>query len=93
MIEEDLQVTVNDRSLAAIRVLPDCQESGWVLAYAPGAGSNIHDPLGSFLAQRLAAAAISTVRFQFPYMEDGRRRPEPPRLLEETWREVIQIVL
>ena len=92
MIEEDLQVTVNDRDLAAIRVLPDGQESGCVFVYAPGAGSNLHDPFGRYLAQHLAGAAIATVRFQFPYMEERKRRPDPPRLLEETWREVIGIV-
>ena len=92
MIEEVLQVPLNNRNIAAIRTLPDGQESGLVLMYAPGAGSNLHDPFGSYLAQHLAGAAISTVRFQFPYMEDRRRRPDPPRLLEACWREVIQAV-
>ena len=92
MIEEDLQITVNDRNLAAIKVLPDGQESGCVLVYAPGAGSNLHDPFGRYLAQHLADSGVSTVRFQFPYMEDGKRRPDPPRVLEETWREVIRTV-
>ena len=32
------------------------------------------------------------VRFQFPYMAAERRRPDPPRVLEETWREVIDLV-
>ena len=63
-----------------------------MLVYAPGAGSNLNDPFGRYLAQHLAGAGISTVRFQFPYMEDRKRRPDPPRLLEETWREVIRIV-
>ena len=92
MIEEDLRLTVNDRNLAAIKSLPDGQESGRVLVYAPGAGSNLHDPFGKYLAQHLAGVGISTVRFQFPYMEDGKRRPDPPRVLEETWREVIRTV-
>ena len=92
MIEEDFHITVNDRNLAAIRVLPVGQESGYVFVYAPGAGSNLLDPFGRYLAQHLAGAAISTVRFQFPYMEERKRRPDPPRLLEETWREVIRTV-
>ena len=49
-------------------------------------------PFGRYLAQHLTDSAISTVRFQFPYMEDRKRRPDPPRLLEETWREVIRTV-
>ena len=92
MIEEHFRVTVNDRNIAAIRTLPDGHEYECVLVYAPGAGSNLHDPFGSYLAQHLAGAAISTVRFQFPYMEERRRRPDPARLLEACWREVIQTV-
>ena len=92
MIEEDLQLTVKDRNLTAIRALPDGQESMGVVVYAPGAGSNLQDPFGKYLAQHLAGAGISTVRFQFPYMEERKRRPDPPRLLEETWREVIRVV-
>ena len=38
----------------------------------------------------MAQEAVATIRFQFPYMEDGKRRPDSPKLLEETWREVIQ---
>ena len=92
MIEEDLQITVNDRNLAAIKVSADGQESGCVLVYAPGAGSNLHDPFGKYLAHHLAGVGVSPVRFQFPYMEEKKRRPDPPRLLEETWREVIRTV-
>ena len=92
MIEEDLQITVNNRTLAAIRVLPEGQKSECMLVYAPGAGSNLNDRFGKLLAQHLAGAGISTVRFQFLYMEDRKRRPDPPKLLEETWREVIQAI-
>ena len=92
MIEEDFQVTVEDRNITAIRVLPHVQESGCVLVYAPGAGSNLQDPFGRYLVQHMAGTGISTVIFQFPYMEERKRRPDPPRLLEETWREVIRVV-
>lgn len=60
-----------------------------LVIYAPGAGSNVHDPFGRFLAARLAERAIETVRIQFPYMEQRKRRPDPPAVLEATWRAVI----
>ena len=63
--------------------------AGWTFVYAPGAGSNIRDPFGAFAAAALAAAGITTLRFQFPYMEAGRRAPDRPPLLEATWRAVI----
>ena len=90
MIEEDIKLTVNGRSFSAIRAIPEGQESGWTLLYAPGAGSNLKDPFGKYLAEHLAGNGISTLRFQFLYMEEEKRRPDPPQLLEETWREVIR---
>ena len=41
------------------------------------------------MSDRLAVEGITTIRFQFPYMEARKRRPDPPRLLEEAWQEVI----
>ena len=90
MIEEDIQLTINGRSFSAIRAIPDGQESGRTLVYAPGAGSNLKDPFGKYLAEHLAGNGISTLGFQFLYMEEGKRRPDPPKLLEETWREMIR---
>ena len=90
MIEENFHVAVNDRFVSAIRVLPDGQEPSRAFIYAPGAGSNLKDPFGEYLGRRLADEGVATIRFQFPYMEDGKRRPDSPKLLEETWREVIQ---
>jgi predicted alpha/beta-hydrolase family hydrolase len=60
--------------------------------YAPGAGSNLDDPFGAFLADRLANAGIASVRFQFPYMEARKRAPDRPPVLEATWRAVIDRV-
>lgn len=61
----------------------------WTFVYAPGAGSNIHDPFGAYAARVLAGQGVATVRFQFPYMEAGRRGPDRPPTLEATWRAVI----
>lgn len=64
--------------------------AAWVVAYAPGAGSNVHDPFGTHLCRELAERGVSTLRFQFPYQEAGRKSPDRPAILEETWRAVIE---
>ncbi len=64
--------------------------SGWTFIYAPGAGSNIHDPFGATLAERLVSDGISVVRFQFPYQEAGRKSPDRPLVLYETWQQVLK---
>lgn len=61
---------------------------GPVLVLAHGAGAPADSPFMEGLAQALEVNGISTVRFEFPYMqkrrEDGRKRPpdRQPRLLE-----------
>ena len=62
----------------------------WTFVYAPGAGSNIHDPFGAYAARELASHAVTTLRFQFPYMEAKKRGPDRPPVLEATWRAVIE---
>ena len=62
----------------------------WTFVYAPGAGSNLRDPFGQRLAERLPEAGISLVRFQFPYQEAGLRRPDSPGTLLATWRAVLE---
>ena len=93
MDEETFQVHVRpETSVTAVRTIPDIEPDRGLFIYAPGAGSNINDPFGSYLSQRLVQAGFASVRFQFPYMEAGKRRPDSPSLLEETWRQVIETV-
>ncbi len=64
--------------------------SFWAFVYAPGAGATQRDGFGIFAAQHLATAGVSTLRFQFPYTEAGRRIPDRTAVLEATWRAAIE---
>lgn len=61
----------------------------WAVAYAPGAGSNLHDGFGAYLCERLTAEGFAALRFQFPYQQARVRRPDPPPVLRATWRAAI----
>ena len=92
-MEETIRIDVtDDRSVTAIQTLVEGSQTKWMFIYAPGAGSNIHDPFGSYTCRTLATKGISSIRFQFPYMEVGQRRPNSKRTLEATWRRVIEVV-
>jgi predicted alpha/beta-hydrolase family hydrolase len=65
-------------------------EPRWTFVYAPGAGSNVHDPFGAYAARELASHGVTTLRFQFPYMEAKKRGPDRPPVLEATWRGAIE---
>jgi predicted alpha/beta-hydrolase family hydrolase len=41
------------------------------------------------LAHELAEAEVATLRYQFPYMQQGRSRPDPPAVLTATVRAAI----
>ena len=93
MPSEQIAVPVSaERTVSAIRTEPEGTPSGWLFVYAPGAGSNINDPFGAYVADRLATEGFTVVRFQFPYMENGRRRPDRTPVLEETWCRVLDAV-
>ena len=75
--------------VTVIDTLPERVRAGWRLIYAPGAGSNVHDPFGTYLCRKLADAGVPASRFHFPYQEAGSRRPDRPQVLAATWRAVI----
>ena len=75
--------------VSVVRTRPEGVGHGWCWVYAPGAGSSIRDPFGTYASAALAERGIATVRFQFPYMERGSKRPDAPRTLEATWRAVL----
>lgn len=51
---------------------------------AHGAGAGMDHPFMEAVATRLAARALATLRYQFPYMEAGRRRPDRAEVLLAT---------
>ena len=56
----------------------------YLLAHGAGAGMR-HDFLEEMSA-RLAGRGVATLRYQFPYTEAGRKRPDRPAELERTVR-------
>ena len=56
----------------------------YVLAH--GAGAGMDHPFMAAVAAELAQRGIATLRYQFPAMERGARRPDPPQLAQATVR-------
>lgn len=59
-----------------------------VVALAHGAGSGHEHPFLSGAARAWATAGFTTVRFDFPYRQAGRRMPGPAAHAIETWAAV-----
>jgi len=54
--------------------------------FAHGAGAGMNHPFMSAIALGLARRGIATLRFQFPYMEQGSRRPDSPWIAQAAVR-------
>jgi predicted alpha/beta-hydrolase family hydrolase len=59
------------------------------LAIAHGAGAGMQHPFLAALAAGLAERRVATLRYQFPYMERGSRRPDPPEVARATVRAAL----
>jgi uncharacterized protein len=59
----------------------------YVLGHGAGAGMN--HPFMAKVADGLASRGVATLRFQFPYMERGSRRPDPPIIAQNTVRAAV----
>lgn len=55
-----------------------------ILVLAHGAGAGMTHSFMSGLANALEALSIATLRYNFPYMEKGKGRPDPPAIAEKT---------
>ncbi|HEU5057650.1 MAG TPA: alpha/beta family hydrolase [Kofleriaceae bacterium] len=60
-----------------------------MLVLAHGAGAGMRHAFMNELAAALAARAIATLRYQFPYMQAGRPRPDRAPVLEATVRAAV----
>jgi predicted alpha/beta-hydrolase family hydrolase len=57
--------------------------------FAHGAGEGMNHPIMDAVAKGLFERKIATLRYQFPYMEEGRRRPDVPRTAHATVRAAV----
>lgn len=73
------------------------REAAWIAPPEPvawlvlghGAGAGMDHPLLVGFCRAMTDHGVATVRFQFPYMEAGRRAPDPEPYLRAAWIEVF----
>src|SRR5262247_3580540 len=81
-------ITVDDaHSVSGLLWAPAGARACYVLAH--GAGAGMFHPFMDVVARELAERGIATLRYQFPYMEQRARRPDPPKLAHATVRAAV----
>ena len=66
---------------------PQDARACYVLAHGAGAGMN--NAFMAAVAAELAGRGMATLRYQFPSMEKGGKRPDPPKLAHATVRAAV----
>lgn len=65
------------------------QGAKWLYVLAHGAGAGMRHRFLETMADRLEERGVATFRYQFPYIEQGKRRPDPPKRLLATVRAAV----
>jgi predicted alpha/beta-hydrolase family hydrolase len=86
---EDAVTIVVDGSVrvSGLFQMPPQPRTCYVVAH--GAGAGMTHPFITAVAAGLAERGLATLRFQFPYMEQGGKRPDPPKLAQATIRAAV----
>ena len=85
---KSLTISVGDElCVSGLLQAPPRARAGYVLAH--GAGAGMTHPFMAAVAAGLAERGIATLRYQFPYMERGSKRPDPPKLAQATVRAAV----
>ena len=81
-------ITVDDtHRVSGLLQTPPEARACYVMAH--GAGAGMAHPFMQAMADALAIHGIATLRYQFPYMEQGSKRPDAPKLAQAAVRAAV----
>ena len=85
---QQVSIVVDEgQKVSGLLIAPSEARACYVLAH--GAGAGMAHPFMAAVAEGLAARDVATLRYQFPYMERGSKRPDVPRLAQATVRAAV----
>jgi uncharacterized protein len=82
-----LKIEAGTATVSALLVRPEPARACYVFAH--GAGAGMTHAFMEQAATGLAARGIATLRYQFPYMEKGSKRPDPPAVAHAAVRAAV----
>ena len=80
-------IPVGDGHVSGLLLRPEHAQALYVFAH--GAGVGMTHPSMTSNAEGLAERGIATLRYQFPYMEKGGGRPDPPKIAHAAVRAAV----
>jgi predicted alpha/beta-hydrolase family hydrolase len=88
-VEEPVDIDV-DRAIRVQSLLRTPSDARACLVLAHGAGAGMRHPFMAAMSTLLAERRIATLRYQFPYVERGSRRTDPPAICHATVRAAMR---
>jgi uncharacterized protein len=76
-----------EQQVSAILIAPPTPVACYVMAH--GAGAGMTHPFMAAFAAGLAERRVATLRYQFPFVENGSKRPDFPALAHATVRAAV----
>lgn len=86
-VQRQLSVDTDRGPVSALLDVPDGAD--WLYVLAHGAGAGMRHPFMNAVAARLVGRGIGVFRYQFPYMEAGKRRPDRAPVAESVVRSAV----
>jgi predicted alpha/beta-hydrolase family hydrolase len=85
---QPVMISVDDtQRVSGLLLVPPKARACYVLAH--GAGAGMGHPFMASIAEGLTERGVATLRYQFPYMERGSKRPDAPKLAHAAVRAAV----
>jgi uncharacterized protein len=85
---EPVTIVANDGvSVSGLLQTPQGARACYVFAH--GAGAGMTHPFMAAVAAGLSSRGVATLRYQFPYIKRGSKRPDPPLVAHATVRAAV----
>ena len=83
-VKRSIKIRVSDSvgKVSAEYIMPS--DPKCIISLAHGAGAGMNHPFMVALADSLAEFSIATIRFNFPFTENGKKRPDTPKVAQQT---------
>lgn len=85
--EREIKIGVGDGQVSGLLTTPKIARACYVVAH--GAGAGMRHPFMAAIAEGLGKRDIATLRYQFPYMERGSKRPDSPKVAHAAVRAAV----
>src|SRR2546430_15518497 len=86
---KEIHFRVNDKVGEVSGLLLRPKDANALLVLAHSAGASMRHKFMEAIAEKLALVGVTTLRYQFPYMEKGIKRPDSELVLTETARAAV----